>query len=176
MDPTVFVKHLHQILQGCAVENFYDSRDDVSPFPRRTVNTPFTLRDRCPRPKKDQTTMVACPTDMHVVPTEVWPERAPIVNAAFEEQQMQRVPRLEKHLIDRSILTQLGRRSFMRPSICEDFGPSLPVLRLSSDNATTFTPLQRITLDRSDHVIIHIPGDTEVPTGEIDTLVCVVAC
>jgi hypothetical protein len=155
------VKHLHQTLEGYPVENLKGFRHpadgqgmSVSPFPLRTVNTPFTFRDMGSHPRKDQTTMMVCPTDMHVVPTVDRPIRVPIISAAFEEEQIQRVPRSNKSLFNGSTLYQLALRTFMRPSICEDFGPYLPVWSHPVDDEAMFTPFRRITLDRSDHVII----------------------
>ena len=109
--------------------------------------------------------MVICPTDMHMVPAEDVREKGRIISTRFEEQQMQRVPRVDKPRLGDSILYQMGLRSFMRPSICEDFGPHLPLWPSLGDDATSFDLERRITFDRSDHVIIHIPGDTEIPTS-----------
>jgi hypothetical protein len=79
---------------------------------------------------------------------------------------MQRVPRLNSFSFGNSILDELGRPSFMRPSVCEDFEPYLPTCPAFGEDPTRLTPIQRLTLDRFDHIIIHVPGDVEVSTGK----------
>jgi hypothetical protein len=167
IDPSVFVKHLHESLECRPVENIEESSHRASPFPIRTINTPFTIRSACSHFEEEQTHMVVCPTDMHVVPTNDLPQRRiPIISSDSQERQLHRLPRCEALPFGESIHHQLVRRSFMRPSICEDFGPYLPVWPKPGDDATKYIPFQRITLDRSDHIIIHVPGQTEIPTGK----------
>jgi CorA-like Mg2+ transporter protein len=180
IDPSVFVKHLHQILEGCSVENVRrvtlpctGFRTHLSPFPLHTVSAPFAMGDvRCGS-RNDQTHMVICPTDMHVVPAVDRLERVPMISSAFEEQQLQRVPRRNDVDVHETLLNRLGRRSFMRPTICKDFGPYLPVWPMPGDDDWKFAPFQRITFDRSDHAIIHVPGNVVVPTGKVLFTACI---
>lgn len=179
IDASVFLKHLHQGLEGCPVENIYGvphaaTGYTVSALSTRTVNSPFAIREIFSHFRYDQTHMVICPTDMFVVPTNDRPaRRVPIICSDFEERQLQRVPRSNTTFFHRDIVCELGRRSFMMPSICEDFEPYLPLWPTPGDEATEYyTPVQRVTIDRSDHVIIHIPGDTEIPTGMMSSTVC----
>lgn len=166
IDPSVIAEHLHQSLTGCPIENFPMR---VDPIPSRAVQTPFAFRTLRSRSEKDQTSMVVCPTDMHVVPDDDMLGRVPIIRATFEEHQLQRVPRSSGSNFEEQIIYQLGLRSFMRPSINEDFGPFLPLAPVPGDISPRSTPFQRITLDRTDHVILHIPGHVEIPTGKTKT-------
>jgi hypothetical protein len=173
IDPGVFLQHLHQSLEGSSVENFHRFRDPPtglslthSPLPSRTMSTPFVLRNTSALPNKETTRMVICPTDMHLVPVKETPRQLRVIKAAFEARQLQRVPRPKNEVFDRSILDQLGLRSFMSPSVCEDFGPFLPLwVSKSPMEHSRYTPFQRFTLERSDHVIIHVPSKAQIPTG-----------
>ena len=181
IDPAVFLQHLHQSLEGCPIESFNavslpTTGLTISPQPisTRAVMSPFAIRDMRSRFEKDQTHMVVCPADMYVVPTsDMYQRGVPIICSAFKERQLQRVPRWNSPTFDHAIVCQLGRRSFMMPSICDDFGPYLPVWPKPGDEAVkSHTPFQRITLDRSDHVILHVPGKTEVPAGKMPFAAC----
>jgi hypothetical protein len=173
LDPHVFLKHLHQSIEGCAVENYHDFQNPltgsarfVSPRHLSTGILPSTLRDIFSSTERSETHVIVVPTDMHVAPIVETPPRIQALSRAFEERQAQRVPRCGNLDFDDSILYHLGCLTFMRPSLCEDFGPYLPLWPAAGDDGFRHIPFQRITFDRSDHVLIHVVPKTIIPTSK----------
>lgn len=166
LDFSVFAKHLHQGLEGRPVEDTDETF--VSPLPEHTATTPFALRDACTCYEADKSYMMICPTDMHMVPVSNRSQRDPIIiSSGFEELQSQRAPNRDSPSFLKNILRPLGCRSFMSPSICKDFGPYLPTWQLvGEDDPDDSNPFHRITLERSDRVIIHVARKTAVPTSK----------
>jgi Mg2+ and Co2+ transporter CorA len=162
IDPSVFIQHLHQSLRDCSVENvLYPDRSTL-----HTAKAPSAIREIVSHRPRDYTYSLVCPTDVHLVPTEDGLGGASILSSTFQESQLQRVPRSEGPFFDECIHHQMSIRSFMQPSICTDFGPYLPARPMPGDDSFRRIPFQRITFDRSDHVVIHLPGATEIPTGK----------